>query len=68
MLHTDEAIENGDAGTSYAMASCHQVDWEIRRKYQLDTLARSSVERRQQSGRNRRATHMAIAASQSDKT
>ncbi|SPF78100.1 hypothetical protein [Pseudoprimorskyibacter insulae] len=55
MLHTDEAIENGDGGTSYAMASCHQVDWKIRKKYQLETLARSSVERRQQAGRIRRA-------------
>lgn len=67
MLHTDEAIENGDAGTSYAMASCHQVDWEVRRKYQLDTLARSSVERRQQAGRNRRAAYFDIAAPQSHK-
>lgn len=59
MLHTDEAIEHGEAGTTYAMISCHQVGREIRKKYQQDTLARTAVMRRQSAGRSRRARYLA---------
>ena len=59
MLHTDEAMEHGDEGTRYSMISCHQLGWEIRTKYQLDTLARTAVMRRQSAGRSRRARYLA---------
>ncbi|MFZ3584855.1 hypothetical protein ACOI1H_22280 [Loktanella sp. DJP18] len=59
MLHTDEAIEHGDAGTSYAMIASHQTDWDIRTTYQQDRLARTAVNRRQAARRSRRAEFLA---------
>ncbi|MBD3625911.1 MAG: hypothetical protein HUJ24_11175 [Rhodobacteraceae bacterium] len=61
MLHTDEAIEHGEAGTDYAMISSHQVGREIKRKYQLDTVAKTAVRRRQSARKTRRAHHVASA-------
>ena len=59
MLHTDEAMEHGEEGTIYSMIACHQVGREIKRKYQLDTVARTAVMRRQSAGRSRRARYLA---------
>ncbi|SEL62587.1 hypothetical protein SAMN05444413_11237 [Roseivivax marinus] len=59
MLHTNEAIEHGSEGTQYSMISCHQRGREIEKKYQLDTLARTAVMRRQSAGRSRRARYLA---------
>ena len=36
MLHTDEAIQHGDAGIRYAMTACHQKGRGIEKRYQLD--------------------------------
>lgn len=58
MLHTDEAIEHGRAGTAYAKSSCHQIGHGIEKKYQLDSLAKMSLIRRQSAARSRRARYL----------
>ncbi|MBK1634814.1 hypothetical protein [Rhodovulum adriaticum] len=60
MLHTDEAIHNGEAGVDSARAACHQkAGSRIVEKYQLEAVMRHAVEHSREASRKRRLALLA---------
>jgi hypothetical protein len=55
MLHTDQAISRGEAGTTDAMAMCHHKSPKIARKYQEQRIRRVAINRVQNAAAARRA-------------
>lgn len=55
MLHTDQAINRGEAGTTDAMAMCHHKSPKIAQKYQEQRIRRVAINRVQDAAAARRA-------------
>lgn len=61
MLHTEQAISRGEAGTTDAMAMCHQTSPQTAQKYQEKRIRQVAVTRVQDATAARRAGLMSPA-------
>lgn len=58
MLHTDQAISRGEAGTTDSMVMCHQKSLKTARKYQEQTTRRAAIKRVQNAVAIRRSSQI----------